>query len=53
MTKKKDIIKALHIASKQIEIETNGGKQFVRQTVVYKNKKKYDRKQKKYFDVDY
>lgn len=52
MNKKKDIIKALHITSKQIEIEANGGKQFVRQTIVYKNKKKYDRKRFKRYDIE-
>lgn len=52
MANKKDIIKALHIASKQIEVEANGGKQFVRQTIVYKNKKKYDRRRFKRYDIE-
>ena len=39
-----DTIKALHIASKQDEIERNGGMQWVAVNRPHKNKKKYDRK---------
>ena len=38
-----DVIKALHIASKQDEVERNGGQQFVSTHKVHKNKKKYNR----------
>ena len=49
---KLDLTKAIHIASKQIEIESNGGRQFVRQTQITKNKKKYDRKRDKLRNID-
>lgn len=43
----KDVIKALHISSKQAEIERNGGMQWVAVNRPHKNKKKYNRKDNK------
>lgn len=43
----KDVIKALHISSKQAEIERNGGQQWVATNRPHKNKKKYNRKDAK------
>ena len=44
---KQDLIKALHISSKQAEIERNGGMQWVAVNRPHKNKKKYNRKDNK------
>lgn len=43
----KDVIKALHISSKQAEVERNGGNQWVAVNRPHKNKKKYNRKDMK------
>ena len=42
-----DLIKALHISSKQAEVERNGGYQWVAVNRPHKNKKKYNRKNSK------
>lgn len=43
----KDIVKAIHLASRQDQFERNGGGQWVAVNRPHKNKKKYDRKQNK------
>ena len=48
----KDIIKALNKANRDIEFERNGGGQFVSKTKAHKNKKVYNRKKDKRFDLD-
>ena len=47
-----DVIKALNKANRDIAFERNGGGQFVAQTKVYKNKKKYNRKRDKKIQID-
>lgn len=56
-TKKKqfredDVIKAMKKANREIGFERNGGGQFVAQTRPHVNKKKYNRKKDKRFDLD-
>lgn len=40
-----DVLKAIHIASRNDQFDRNGGGQFVAINRPHKNKKKYDRKQ--------
>lgn len=47
-----DVVKALKKANREIAFERNGGGQFVAQTKVYRNKKKYDRKRDKKIQID-
>ena len=47
-----DVVKALNKANREIAFERNGGGQFVAQTKIYKNKKKYNRKRDKKIQID-
>lgn len=47
MTKSNSPVKILRMISRDEQFERNGGGQFVAMNRVFKNKKKYDRKQNK------
>ena len=47
-----DVVKALKKANREIAFERNGGGQFVSQTKIYQNKKKYNRKRDKKIPID-
>lgn len=42
-----DVVKAIHKGGRELQRETNGGLQFVSTHKVFKNKKKYNRKDEK------